>query len=209
MSILTQNSLSLIYEQLIQAGKTLSSKGLLPATSGNLSMRDLQTGAIYISVSGKCKGQLNSNDFIEINTSGIPLNPNAAKPSAETLLHTQLYKFSKEINAVFHIHSVNSVVISKLFADQHELKLKDYELLKGLSSISTHRHTETIPIFANTQNIQQLAIEVDQYMKTNPEIHAYLIEGHGLYSWGSTAAEALRHIEVFETLFEIERALWH
>lgn len=198
-----------IREDLIKAGQFLANKGLLPATSGNLSMRDLSTGIISISVSGKCKGQLNYDDFIEIDIDANPLNDSLLRPSAETLLHTQLYQFSKAINAVFHIHSINSVVISKLYASQRELKLKDYELLKGLCGISTHKHTETVPIFANTQNIRQLAAEVEQYMNINPDIHGYLIEGHGLYSWGSTAAEALRHIEVFETLFEIERALWH
>jgi methylthioribulose-1-phosphate dehydratase len=95
-------------------------------------------------------------------------------------------------------------VISKLYASQLGLKLRNYELLKALAGVKTHKHIETLPIFANTQNIKLLATEVEQYMNINPEIHGYLIEGHGLYTWGSSQAEALRHIEVFETLFEIE-----
>lgn len=197
-----------IKEQIIQAGQILAARGLLPATSGNLSMRDLSTGIINITVSGKAKGQLNYDDFIEIDIDANPLNDSLLRPSAETLLHTQIYKFSSEINTVLHVHSINSVIISKLYANERELKLKDYELLKALSGVKTHKHIETIPIFANTQNIKQLATEVNEYMKINPELHGYLIEGHGLYTWGTSQAEALRHLEVFETLFEIERKLY-
>jgi methylthioribulose-1-phosphate dehydratase len=34
-------------------------------------------------------------------------------------------------------------------------------------------------------------------------IHGFLIAGHGLYTWGSTLAEARRHVEVFEFLFAL------
>ena len=200
---------SLIREQIIKTGQILAAKNLLPATSGNLSMRDLNTGIITITSSGKSKGQLSYDDFIEIDIDANLLNDSLLRPSAETLLHTQLYQFFSEINTVIHVHSINSVVISKLYAKKRELKLKDYELLKALAGVKTHKHIETVPIFANTQNIKQLATEVNEYMKINPELHGYLIEGHGLYTWGTSQAEALRHVETFETLFEIERKIWH
>ncbi len=193
-----------IRKEIIEAGRILASENLLPATSGNLSMKDAENGIITITTSGKSKGQLDYNDFIEIDINANPISDSLSRPSAETLLHTQIYKFFGSATAVFHIHSINSVVISKLFADAKEVKLKNYELLKALSGIKTHQHIETVPIFRNTQNIKLLAAEVDEYMQINPEIHGYLIEGHGLYSWGTSSQEALRHIEVFETLFEIE-----
>ncbi len=203
----TQSTNLQIREQIIRIGQILAAKNLLPATSGNLSMRDLDTGIINISVSGKAKGELSYDDFIEIDIDANPLNDSLLRPSAETLLHTQIYKFFSEVNTVIHIHSINSVIISKLYAGARELKLKDYELLKALSGIKTHKHIETVPIFANTQNIGQLATEVNEYMRINPEIHGYLIEGHGLYTWGTSQREALRHIEAFETLFEIEKEI--
>jgi len=35
---------------------------------------------------------------------------------------------------------------------------------------------------------------------------AYLIEGHGLYTWGATVDDAVRHIEALEFMLECE--LW-
>jgi ribulose-5-phosphate 4-epimerase/fuculose-1-phosphate aldolase len=32
----------------------------------------------------------------------------------------------------------------------------------------------------------------------------YLIAGHGLYAWGASVDDALRHVEAFECLFECE-----
>jgi ribulose-5-phosphate 4-epimerase/fuculose-1-phosphate aldolase len=35
-----------------------------------------------------------------------------------------------------------------------------------------------------------------------PPLHGFLIARHGLYTWGRDLAEARRHIEIFEFLFE-------
>jgi len=35
-------------------------------------------------------------------------------------------------------------------------------------------------------------------------LHAYLLEGHGLYTWGRSVEEALRHTEALEFMFECE-----
>lgn len=197
-------TISKLRQQIIEAGQVLSASGLLPATSGNLSMREPGSDLINITVSGKCKGKLREDDFLEIDLNANSVDNSKLKPSAETLLHTQIYKFFPEVNAVFHVHSINSVVISKLFAAQGELKLSNYELLKALTRINSHQHCEIIPIFKNTQNIANLSSEVQQYMQVNPSLHAYLIEAHGLYCWGTTQEEVLRQIEAFETLFAAE-----
>lgn len=73
--------------------------------------------------------------------------------------------------------------------------------------MQTHAYTEQVPVFANNQNIKQLASEVEQFMNIYPDIHGYLIEGHGLYTWGSSVAEAMRNIEAFEALFQMEITL--
>jgi methylthioribulose-1-phosphate dehydratase len=38
----------------------------------------------------------------------------------------------------------------------------------------------------------------------HPDCVGYLIRGHGLYTWGPRMADALRHVEAFEFLFECE-----
>jgi methylthioribulose-1-phosphate dehydratase len=64
----------------------------------------------------------------------------------------------------------------------------------------------TVPVFENTQDIEALARETRAWFLEHPEQPGYLIRGHGLYTWGKTMADCLRHVEAFEFLFECELA---
>jgi methylthioribulose-1-phosphate dehydratase len=187
---------------LIAAGRFIDQKGWVPATSGNFSAR-LPDGRIAITVSGIHKGHLEADDIMLIDAQGHALD--GKKPSAETLLHTSLYRRFPDAQAVLHPHSVNATLISKLFAD--EIVLEDYELLKAFSGIDTHESRIVIPIFPNDQNIPRLAEKVEQYLDQHGAIQAYLIAGHGLYTWGASVKEALRHLEALEFLFDCELRL--
>ncbi|MCK9619603.1 MAG: methylthioribulose 1-phosphate dehydratase [Methylobacter sp.] len=188
--------------QLIDAGQFIDSKGWVPATSGNFSAR-LPDGNIAITVSGKHKGRLQLDDIMLIDADANSLD--GKKPSAETLLHTTLYKRFPEVQSVLHPHSINATLCSRLF--KSEIALEDYELLKALAGIDTHESRVVIPIFANDQNILRLAGQVEQYMDQHGAIYAYIIAGHGLYTWGGSVQETLRHLEALEFLFDCELRL--
>ena len=55
---------------------------------------------------------------------------------------------------------------------------------------------------ATKQDIPILALEVNAYLDANPQTVAYLIRGHGVYTWGKTITDTRRHIEALEFLFE-------
>lgn len=61
-------------------------------------------------------------------------------------------------------------------------------------------------MFANTQDMQVLAAQVDALLDKQ-SMWGYLIEGHGLYAWGRNMAEARRHLEAFEFLLQCELEL--
>lgn len=189
---------------LIDAGRQLHDKGWVPATSGNFSSR-IDGSQMAITVSGWHKGELKREGIMRADMHGISLDE-GKRPSAETLLHCQLYQRMPEVGAVLHTHSINATLISRLHRD--ELVLEDYELLKAFNGIETHQSRITIPIFANDQDIPQLAEKVEKYMDTHPPIYGYLIAGHGLYTWGRDIKESMRHLEAFEFLFACEMKLY-
>ncbi|MDD5462440.1 MAG: methylthioribulose 1-phosphate dehydratase [Methylococcales bacterium] len=189
-------------QQLIDAGRFIDNKGWVPATSGNFSAR-LPDGTIAITVSGKHKGQLQQDDIMLIDASANSLD--GKKPSAETVLHTSLYKRYPDIQSILHPHSLNATLISKIF--KSEIVLEDYELLKALFGITTHESRVVVPIFANDQNIFRLAEQVEQYLDKHTDCYAYIIAGHGLYTWGSSVQETLRHLEALDFLFDCELRL--
>lgn len=186
--------------EIIKAGAFLNSKGWVPATSSNFSSR-LSDGRVAITVSGYHKGELSPEAIMLVDAEGQAVD-RTLRPSAETLLHTALYKRFAGVGAVLHTHSVNATVLSRLAEGQ--LVFQDYELLKAFAGVDTHETSIIVPIFPNDQNIPRLVAKVEAYMDSHPPIHGYLIAGHGLYTWGQTMAEALRHIEAFEFLFQCE-----
>ncbi|MEE4377984.1 MAG: methylthioribulose 1-phosphate dehydratase [Candidatus Competibacteraceae bacterium] len=185
-------------QQLIQAGRFFFERGWVPATSGNFSAR-LSDERIAITVSGRHKGLLNEADIMLVDSLGQALD--GKRPSAETPLHTLLYRRNPAINAVLHTHSANATVLSRLGGK--ELRLQDYEVLKAFPDIDSHECAVVVPIFPNDQNIERLADQVAAYWDEH-SLQGYLIAGHGFYTWGSSVEDARRHIEAFEFLFECE-----
>ena len=82
------------------------------------------------------------------------------------------------------------------------LAIEGYEMLKGLAGVTSHEHRELVPILDNDQNMPRLAVRVGETLERHPGAHAFLLRRHGLYTWGETLAEAERHIEILEFLFE-------
>ncbi|MGC8116474.1 methylthioribulose 1-phosphate dehydratase [Metapseudomonas otitidis] len=187
--------------EIIEAGRFLYGCGWSPATSSNYSAR-LSADQALLTVSGKHKGQLGEDDVLATDLDGISLEP-GKKPSAETLLHTQLYRWQPGIGAVLHTHSVNATVLSRLTLSD-SLVFADYELQKAFSGVSTHESQVEVPIFDNDQDIARLAAKVQPWLDAHPECVGYLIRGHGLYTWGPRMSDALRQVEAFEFLFECE-----
>ena len=157
---------------------------------------------ILITASGKDKGNLTRSDFVLVDSEGQPIGEGQPKSSAETLLHCVAAEDPK-VGAVLHTHSIWSTVLSDRFATQGGILIEGYEMLKGLSGVTTHEHAEWIPIFDNTQDIPALAQQVRQAQQSDrPIAHSYIIRKHGIYTWGKDLDEAFRHIEVLEFLFE-------
>lgn len=188
-------------QAIIEAGRFLYGRGWSPATSSNYSARLSQDQAL-LTVSGKHKGQLTADDLLAVDMNGQSLEL-GKKPSAETLLHTQLYRWKPEIGAVLHTHSVGATVLSRLTEADH-LCFVDYELQKAFAGVTTHESHVQVPIFDNDQDIARLASNVQPWLDAHPDCPGYLIRGHGLYTWGAQMSDALRQIEAFEFLFECE-----
>ncbi|MFB6350922.1 MAG: methylthioribulose 1-phosphate dehydratase [Bradymonadaceae bacterium] len=191
-----------VAQVIVDAGQVLDGRGWSPATSSNYSAR-IDREHIAITVSGTHKGKLEVRDVMVVDRDGEPVHC-AARPSAETLLHTVIYNLYPEVGAVLHTHSTTSTVLSRHLSDQDELAMTDYELQKALPGYETHASNLCLPIFENTQDISALAERTRRYLTEHPDHPGYLIRGHGLYTWGQTMEDCLRHVEALEFLMSCE-----
>ena len=187
--------------EIITSVREFAAAGWTPATSSNFSRR-LDDRHAAITVSGRDKGKLTEADIMVIDFDGNAVGTDH-KPSAETLLHTQLYKRFPGIGCVLHTHSQAQTIASRLFAGAGRVHLEGYELLKAFAGNTTHDTEIEIPVLPNTQDMHTLAAQVDVLLDSE-RIWGYLIDGHGLYAWGRDMAEARRHLEAFEFLINCE-----
>lgn len=196
--------LRVLADELIVNVAELARAGWTPATSSNFSER-LDERHAAITVSGRDKGRLTPEDIMVVDFDGRPVATDL-RPSAETLLHTRLYRRFPEVGCVLHTHSPVQTIASRLYAVQGRVHLQGYELLKALHGNTTHETAIDLPVFPNTQDMTVLAAQVDALLDRQP-MWGYLIDGHGLYAWGRDMAEARRHLEAFEFLLHCELEL--
>ena len=202
---MSSNQLEILAKEAVQLAELVRDfygKGWVPATSSNFSMRrPSNSEQVLISQSGKDKQFMQSTDFMIVDQSGACILPEGAKPSAETLLHTTLYKYP-HIGGVFHTHSLTSLLLADFFARNGRAEIDGLELLKAFSNETTHETKVSIPVFENTQDMNLLSQKVLQYIDDHQMPVGYIIKGHGVYVWGENVLAAKRHLEALEYLFE-------
>ena len=202
MNLITMpNRKAQLIEQLILHTGELARAGMTPATSSNFSAR-LDEGRCVITVSGRDKGRLTPDDFMEVDMDGKPVEPGRVS-SAETLLHTQIYRLRPDAGAVLHTHSLAQTLLSMRHERDGHIELAGYELLKALHGIKTHDTRVRVPVVSNAQDMPALCAAVEPAFAAEP-FWGYLIAGHGLYTWGRDLAEARRHLDAFEFLLTAE-----
>lgn len=188
-------------EPLCATARWCYARGWVPATSGNFSVR---TGnRILITPSGLDKGQLMPEMLLEVDADGRSVD-GVSRPSAETGLHAVVYRRQPQAHAILHVHTVWNTLLSARFAPRGYVPIEGYELLKALSGVATHAHLERVPVLENSQDYAALAAQFDVALEAQPSAHGILLSRHGLYTWGASVAEARRHLEALEFLFEVE-----
>lgn len=189
--------------ELAEAGREFYRRGWVLGTSGNFSMllarRPLR---ISVTASGIEKGNLDETNFLELDDDAEILQ-GFGKPSAETLLHLCIYRHVPRARSILHTHSVWGTILSDHFYESGFIEIEGYEMLKGLSGVATHEHRERVPIVDNSQDYVALSHVIENVLRENPECHGIYLRRHGLYTWGETVADAKRHVEIFEFLFEV------
>lgn len=190
------------FAELREVKTELAARGLFPATSGNLSVRVGEFAAnrfaFAITASGKDKSKHTPEDFLVVDGSGRPIEPTKLKPSAETLIHCEIYRLTG-CGAVFHVHTVFNNIMSELYAESGSIAFQGVELIKAFNIWEENARIE-VPILPNYAEIPKIAALVES--RLDKKIPGIVLRNHGIYAWGANVFEAKRHLEAFEFLFE-------
>ncbi len=103
-----EDKIKLEYKQIVvDGGNKMVELGLTVGTWGNISIRDIETGLIYIKPSGMPYDEITTDDIVVMN-SDMEIVEGHRKPSIEFALHISIMNTRDDVNAVIHTHPVYS-----------------------------------------------------------------------------------------------------
>lgn len=117
-------------ELIVQSGLRMANSGLTVETWGNISVRDPETGLVYMTPSAMKYDTITVDDVVVCDLDGNTVQ-GTRKPTIEKDMHLGIYRARQDVNAVIHTHPTYSMVYScqgkdiPLFIDEAAQTLGD------------------------------------------------------------------------------------
>jgi len=181
---------------LVSASARFYERGWMAGTAGNLSARASEE-SLWITPSGRPKGDLAVEDLIRVGRSGQLAEGETRRPSAETALHTSVYYLFPSARFCYHVHTIEANLVTRL-TTADSVPLPPLEMLKGFGILEENPRVE-IPIFPNHREVARIAADVrGRFEHMSSRIPAFLIRDHGMTFWASDPVEAMNHAELLD-----------
>ncbi|MEC3917536.1 S-methyl-5-thioribose-1-phosphate isomerase [Nocardia sp. CDC160] len=194
--------------EIAEIARGLYASGWMPGTAGNISVRQGDTAVI--TASGLSKGELTATDMVTVAVvDSKPVDTSGRKPSAETTIHTAVYR-TRGAAAVVHVHPPHATAVSIKTAGSSvtTTRFAGYELIKGLGS--ARPDLIDIPVFPNHADVPQIGADIEKYLTEHPDAPPVLfIAGHGITAWGASLAQARDRAECLEAMCELTTLTGH
>jgi methylthioribulose-1-phosphate dehydratase len=192
------------WNELADVKDELSERDWFMGTSGNLAIKVCNDPIQFlVTASGKDKRKRTDEDFLLVDVNGHPVETTHLKPSAETLLHVEIYRLTNA-GCSLHVHTIDNNVISEVYGDTGEVSFQGQELIKAFD-IWEEDAVLRIPIIRNFSHIPTLAKSFSEHI--SGDSGAVLIRNHGITVWGRNAFEAKKILEASEFLFRYQLRL--
>ncbi|MBP3873976.1 MAG: class II aldolase/adducin family protein [Lachnospiraceae bacterium] len=117
-------------EKIVESGIRILHSGLTVETWGNISLRDPDTGLIYMTPSGMPYDTLAPEDVVVMD-SGFRIVEGVRKPSIESGMHIRIMNERSDVNAIIHTHPVDSQIFACLHRDIPPVIDEAAQILEG------------------------------------------------------------------------------
>ena len=179
-------------EELLSLNLELPKNGLVAWTSGNVSIRDSQTGLVLIKPSGLRYDEMKSNDMVVVDLEGRVVEGNL-KPSSDTASHLYIYRHRPDVGGIVHTHSRYATAFAALgrpipcvltaIADEFggPIPCGPFALIGG----------------------EEIGKVVVENIGISPAI---LLKNHGVFTIGKTGLDAVKSVVMTE---DVAATVWH
>jgi L-ribulose-5-phosphate 4-epimerase len=184
-----------VKQRVLEANMALVSHQLVVFTWGNVSERDPETGNIVIKPSGIPYEQMGAEHMVVLDPKGKQLEGDL-KPSSDSPTHLELYRNFDSIGGIVHTHSpwASSWAQAGKSIPVYGTTHADYfygpvPCTRALSLEEVEGEYEI--------NTGKIIVETFQQLDCR-SMPGVLVHGHGPFTWGKDAAEAVHHAVVLE-----------
>jgi L-fuculose-phosphate aldolase len=175
-------------EKIVRYGKCLYDSGFIAATDGNLSAR-LDAGRLLITPTTTCKGMLQPEDLVIIDSDGRKLE-GRNEVSSEVAMHLLIYRLRPDVRAVVHAHPPTATGFAAAGIALNEPLISEVVLTIGEVPLAPYACPGT----------QELPESLRPFV---PGHQAILMANHGVVTYGDDLDHAYMHMETVEHFAKI------
>lgn len=183
--------LQTIREELTHLNQALPDNGLVTWTSGNLSVRDPESGYVAIKPSGVKFPDLTAESMVIIDLDGNKIDGNLS-PSSDSTSHLYIYRSRPDVNGIVHTHSAYASAFAALG-----------EPIPVYLTAQADEFGGPIPCgglaLIGGEQIGKIVVE------SIGDSSAVLLKNHGVFTIGPTGEAALKSAVMVE---DIARTTW-
>lgn len=184
-------------KRVFDANLELVKHGLVIFTWGNVSEIDRERGIIAIKPSGLAYDAMTWQDMVLVDLEGVVVD-SKWKPSSDTPTHLVLYKEFATVGGVVHTHSEWATSWAQMGLPIPALGTTHADYFYGAIPC-TRKLSESEIKESYELHTGNVIVETFRQQYIDPlAVPAVLIDGHGPFSWGKDAADAVHNAVVLE-----------
>jgi L-ribulose-5-phosphate 4-epimerase len=178
-----------------EANLALPEHGLVHLNFGNASAIDRRRGIVAIKPSGVGYDRLRPADMVLIDLDGKRVE-GKLRPSSDTPTHLVLYRKFKGAGGVVHTHSIHATAFAQAGLPIPVLGTTHSDFFNGPVPVTRELSTREI---AGSYEVETGRVIVERFMRIDPEeVPGVLVNRHGPFTWGHTAANAVENAVALE-----------
>ena len=192
-------------EAVLEANLMLKELGLVIFTWGNVSAIDRSLNEVIIKPSGVPYETMKVDDLVIVSMDGQVLEGNY-NPSSDLHTHLELYRQFPECGGVVHTHSRQAVAWAQAGADLPAFGTTHADYFYGPIPCTRKLTSDEIH-GAYELETGRVIVETFRQRQIDPKaVPGVLVNGHGPFTWGSSAIDAVHNTVVLEEIAEMASA---
>ena len=191
-------------EQVLQANLLLPQHHLVTFMWGNVSAVDRGRGLVVIKPGGVAYDAMQADDMVVVDLESGAVVEGRYKPSSDTPTHLVLYRAFPSAGGIVHTHSRWATVFAQAHRPIPALGTTHADDFYGEIPCTRPMTDEEI---GGEYEAQTGEVIVERFRSLDPQtMRAVLVAGHGPFTWGKDAHEAVHNAVVLE---EAAFMAWH